>query len=70
MKELQAMSKICSSDILQYCAKVSAGGGRIYDCLMRFCICLLKVQDVESSVCANSGGGGWQISQYLIRNKP
>jgi hypothetical protein len=34
MKELQAMSKICSSDILQYCTKVPAGGGRIYDCLM------------------------------------
>lgn len=34
MKELQALYKICSSDILQYCAKVPAGGGRIYDCLM------------------------------------
>jgi len=34
MKELQGLYKICSSDILQYCAKVPAGGGRIYDCLM------------------------------------
>ena len=33
MKELQSMAKICSSDILQYCSKVPAGGGRIYDCL-------------------------------------
>ncbi len=33
MKELQAMAKTCSSDILQYCSKVPAGGGRIYDCL-------------------------------------
>ena len=33
MKELQSMAKVCSSDILQYCSKVPAGGGRIYDCL-------------------------------------
>lgn len=33
MKELQAMAKTCSSDILQYCSKVPPGGGRIYDCL-------------------------------------
>lgn len=33
MKEMQRVAKTCSSDILQYCAKVPAGGGRIYDCL-------------------------------------
>ncbi|MEQ1577343.1 MAG: cysteine rich repeat-containing protein [Hyphomicrobium sp.] len=35
LKELQAMAKTCSSDILQYCSKVPAGGGRIYDCLKK-----------------------------------
>ena len=33
MKYLQTMARTCSSDILQYCSKVPAGGGRIYDCL-------------------------------------
>ncbi|MGD9671473.1 MAG: cysteine rich repeat-containing protein [Hyphomicrobiaceae bacterium] len=33
LKELQALARTCSSDILQYCSKVEAGGGRIYDCL-------------------------------------
>jgi Golgi apparatus protein 1 len=33
MKELQALGKICSADILQYCSTVPPGGGRIYDCL-------------------------------------
>ena len=35
MKALKAMAKSCSADILQYCTSVSAGGGRIYDCLMK-----------------------------------
>ena len=35
MKALKAMAKTCSSDILQYCSKVPAGGGRIYDCLIK-----------------------------------
>lgn len=35
MKELQSRAKICSCDILQYCSKVPAGGGRIFDCLKR-----------------------------------
>ena len=35
MKALKAMAKSCSADILQYCSSVSAGGGRIYDCLMK-----------------------------------
>jgi Cysteine rich repeat len=35
MKALKAMAKSCSSDILQYCSSVSAGGGRIYDCLIK-----------------------------------
>ena len=35
MKALKAMAKTCSSDILQYCSKVPAGGGRIYDCLIQ-----------------------------------
>lgn len=33
MKALKAMAKTCSSDILQYCSKIQAGGGRVYDCL-------------------------------------
>jgi hypothetical protein len=33
MKYLQGMARTCSSDILQYCSKVPAGGGRIYGCL-------------------------------------
>jgi hypothetical protein len=35
MKALRGFAKICSADILQYCAKVQAGGGRIYDCLKK-----------------------------------
>lgn len=35
MKALKAMATSCSADILQYCSAVSAGGGRIYDCLMK-----------------------------------
>lgn len=35
MKALKAMAKSCSADILQYCSSVSAGGGRIYDCLIK-----------------------------------
>jgi hypothetical protein len=35
MKSLKAMATHCSADILQYCSSVSAGGGRIYDCLMK-----------------------------------
>jgi hypothetical protein len=35
MKALKAMAKSCSADILQYCTSVSAGGGRIYDCLLK-----------------------------------
>jgi hypothetical protein len=35
MKILKAMAKTCSSDILQYCSNVPAGGGRIYDCLAK-----------------------------------
>ena len=35
MKALKAMATSCSADILQYCSSVSAGGGRIYDCLMK-----------------------------------
>ena len=35
MKVLNALAKTCSSDILQYCSNVPAGGGRIYDCLMK-----------------------------------
>lgn len=35
MKALKAMAKTCSSDILQYCSKIPAGGGRIYDCLIK-----------------------------------
>ncbi len=35
MKQLKAIGKICSSDIFQYCSKVPAGGGRVYDCLMK-----------------------------------
>jgi len=33
MKQLRVMVKICDSDILQYCSKLIAGGGRIFDCL-------------------------------------
>ncbi len=33
MKALKGLAKTCSSDILQYCSTVPAGGGRIYDCL-------------------------------------
>jgi hypothetical protein len=33
LKVLRAAAKVCSADILQYCSKVPAGGGRIYDCL-------------------------------------
>jgi hypothetical protein len=35
MKALKAMATSCSADILQYCSTVQAGGGRIYDCLMK-----------------------------------
>ena len=35
MKALKGLAKTCSSDILQYCSKVPAGGGRIYDCLVK-----------------------------------
>lgn len=35
MKALKAMATNCSADILQYCSNVPAGGGRIYDCLMK-----------------------------------
>jgi hypothetical protein len=35
MKALKSMATSCSADILQYCSSVSAGGGRIYDCLMK-----------------------------------
>jgi hypothetical protein len=35
MKALRGFAKTCSSDILQYCSKVPAGGGRIYDCLKK-----------------------------------
>ncbi len=35
MKALKVMATNCSADILQYCTNVSAGGGRIYDCLMK-----------------------------------
>lgn len=35
LKTLRGFAKTCSSDILQYCSKVPAGGGRIYDCLKR-----------------------------------
>ena len=35
MKALKGLAKTCSSDILQYCSKVPAGGGRIYDCLIK-----------------------------------
>jgi hypothetical protein len=35
MKALKAMATSCSADILQYCSSVPAGGGRIYDCLMK-----------------------------------
>lgn len=35
LKGLRAMAKICSADILQYCAQVEPGGGRIYDCLKK-----------------------------------
>lgn len=34
MKALKSMATSCSSDILQYCSKIPAGGGRLYDCLM------------------------------------
>jgi len=33
MKQLRITAKICSSDILQYCSKLTVGGGRIFDCL-------------------------------------
>ncbi len=33
LKAVRGPAKICSADILQYCSKVQAGGGRIYDCL-------------------------------------
>ena len=33
--ELRKMAKVCSPDILQYCSKVQAGGGRVYDCLKK-----------------------------------
>jgi hypothetical protein len=33
LKVLRAAAKVCSADILQYCSKVPAGGGRIFDCL-------------------------------------
>lgn len=35
MQALKGLAKSCSSDILQYCSKVAAGGGRIYDCLTK-----------------------------------
>ncbi len=35
MNALKGLAKTCSSDILQYCSKVPAGGGRIFDCLMQ-----------------------------------
>lgn len=35
IKGLNGFAKICSADILQYCSKVEAGGGRIYDCLKK-----------------------------------
>lgn len=35
MQALKKLAKTCSSDILQYCSKVPAGGGRIYDCLTK-----------------------------------
>lgn len=33
LKAVRGPAKTCSADILQYCSKVPAGGGRIYDCL-------------------------------------
>jgi hypothetical protein len=33
LKAVRGPAKTCSADILQYCSKVQAGGGRIYDCL-------------------------------------
>lgn len=35
LRQLKAIGKICSSDIMQYCSKVPAGGGRVFDCLMK-----------------------------------
>ena len=32
---LQGLAKICSSDIMQYCSNLAAGGGRIADCLKK-----------------------------------
>ncbi len=33
LKAIRGPATTCSADILQYCSKVQAGGGRIYDCL-------------------------------------
>lgn len=33
LKAIRGPATTCSADILQYCAAVQAGGGRIYDCL-------------------------------------
>ena len=35
MKALKSMATSCSADILQYCSNIQAGGGRIYDCLIK-----------------------------------
>lgn len=32
---LRVYTKQCSSDLLQYCSKVPAGGGRLYDCIKK-----------------------------------
>jgi len=32
---LQGLAKKCSSDIMQYCSNLAAGGGRIADCLRK-----------------------------------
>ncbi|MCU0732132.1 MAG: cysteine rich repeat-containing protein [Hyphomonas sp.] len=32
---IQAYAKICSSDLLQYCSDVPAGGGRLYACIKK-----------------------------------
>ena len=32
---IQAYAKICSSDLLQYCSEVPAGGGRLYGCIKK-----------------------------------
>lgn len=32
---LQKYAKTCSSDLLQYCSDVPAGGGRLYECIKK-----------------------------------